>query len=55
MSPKLILLAKQIRKESHGWFPWNAPRWEELPERARNIWIGRAIRETLEETRETAQ
>ena len=50
MSPKLLTLAKQLRSQAHSGYSWFAPkRFEDLPQRARDIWIGRAIRETLEE------
>ena len=47
---KLLTLAKQLRRDAHSGWNWNAPkRFEDLPDRAKDIWIGRAIRETLEE------
>ena len=47
---KLLTLAKQLRSQALSGYDWNAPkRFEDLPDRAKDIWIGKAIRETLEE------
>ena len=45
-----IELAKKIRRRCQSGYKWNVPdRWEDVHPIAQDIWIGKAIRETLEE------